>query len=609
MNALGKINALARKAGMEVDDYLLKLGSDPVFFVHQLWIDRKLDSKGPIGPAEEEMIYFAADASIPKKGILAPRGIGKTYFIVCALICWDLYRDAEQKIFLVSKSEPHAKKSLFMIKAWLKYVCFLSHLHSDEGRKGRWAEDEIDVQCHSLENDDGAQEDRTPSITTAGIDGALPGSRAHKVYVDDVEMPTNTKTITARAYLAQQVKEFSAIASYGDGEVVYVGTPHHEQSLYVHLNRLINELTGLQLYPFRTWTIQLPTPEECNLIIGLAPSLTRMLEGGAKPGTPVFPDRMPPSFIADKQGEGKSYFAMQFMLIASLSNELRYPLKLSDLIVFHCDRDKAPHSIQWGSSDHRGQRTDINDIENLGFAGDVMYAPIMHDPEWTHYRGTKMWVDPSAEGEDHTAWAIVSHLNGRFWVKCVDSDHRGHTNEVLHRICIAARQHFATEIYIEKNMGGTMFSQLLEQTLFQYYLRPGDEEEYPDGWGCHIVKDHDLTWSKHQKELTIIGALEGPMNNHRLVIDPRVLIPDYDYGTEYQLQYQLTHLTRQRDCLRHDDKIESLGRCIACWAGSMNLNPEMAAERSKELEKQKKIDAWWKDAGYNKTGTRWFSHS
>ena len=46
---------------------------------------------------------------------------------------------------------------------------------------------------------------------------------------------------------------------------------------------------------------------------------------------------------------GRSCFALQFMLDTRLSDALRYPLKLSDLIVMDIPTQEAPERLSWAS--------------------------------------------------------------------------------------------------------------------------------------------------------------------------------------------------------------------------------------------------------------------
>ena len=139
------------------------------------------------------------------------------------------------------------------------------------------------------------------------------------------------------------------------------------------------------------------------------------------------------------------------------------------------------------------------------------------------------------------------------------------------------------EIVIEANFGDGMFSQLLQPHL----RRAG------------VISAIEEVKVSRQKELRIIDTLEPVMNQHRLVVDRRVVEEDYrsiqKYGEEerlsFSLVHQLTRITRERGCLRHDDRVDgvSLGvaRAVLLMAQDANLK-KAEHERSqfeKELEK------------------------
>jgi hypothetical protein len=95
-----------------------------------------------------------------------------------------------------------------------------------------------------------------------------------------------------------------------------------------------------------------------------------------------------------------------------------------------------------------------------------------------------------------------------------------------------------------------------------------------------------------QKEARIIDTLEPVMNQHRLVIDPKVIQKDYDTvqhlppekAQRYMLVYQLTRITRQRGALAHDDRLDVLAMAVQYWVDQMAADVDSAMrERKNEL--------------------------
>ena len=175
-------------------------------------------------------------------------------------------------------------------------------------------------------------------------------------------------------------------------------------------------------------------------------------------------------------------------------------------------------------------------------------------PEFT---GSVMFVDPSGSGRDETAWAIVKMCMGRMYLTSSDGRLQGFAPETLKAIVDDARRNKVNTVVVEPNYGGGMFTEMLKAAFIEH------------GYPCSV---EDAEWARGQKELRIIDVLEPLFNQHRIVIDRAVIEKDlkaaanYDIGVNekpaYQLVYQMTRLTRERECIPHYDRIEALaGAC------------------------------------------------
>lgn len=73
-----------------------------------------------------------------------------------------------------------------------------------------------------------------------------------------------------------------------------------------------------------------------------------------------------------------------------------------------------------------------------------------------------------------------------------------------------------------------------------------------------------------RKEERIIETLEPVMNQHKLIIDPKVW--EYDYTSnpdaapekrlEYMLGYQMSRMCRDRGAVKHDDRVDALAQGV-----------------------------------------------
>lgn len=565
--------------------YEQNLYQNILFFAHELWIDRELHRKSPLSEIEEDIICYAAFGP-KKRGILAPRKLGKTTFVVALLTCWRLYRDPQRQILIPSKSHEHAKKIVRLIKGWLKTVPFLTHLYP---RKN------IEMDTATAFNVQGSlAAEKQASVTAIGIDGQLEGNRAHSVFPDDCETEGNTQTIEARDELDERVKEFfdilydemplvdgkpnpQIIPSIDPCEVCYVGTYHHEDSLYIRLSR--------RGYAFQTWPIAYPTPNET--VLNLAPFLARRLEDGtAKGGDPVYPHRFGPKEIDAKRQEGFLRFAMQHMLLCDLADKRRYPLKLADLIVLEVARNEAPIAVTWGVQNADGSTTDESITVDAIDPTDRLYRPIFIDKIYAPYTGTKAYIDPAGRGTDLTGYASVAMLHGVLWCKACLGFKGGADTASLDTIAEQCRANDARDVYYESNIdfAGT-YGQLLGAALQRAFIKPGGTDPagvfYPTGWTASLTPVHSGSHMGH-KELRVIAALEPIMSSHRLVMDPESLRHKRAEEPGHSLQYQLTRITKDRHSLAEDGKIDALAGCVAQWTASLAISPEQAAARHEQ---------------------------
>lgn len=245
----------------------------------------------------------------------------------------------------------------------------------------------------------------TPSVSAVGITGQLTGGRATLLVADDIEVPKNTFTEGMRERLSELVKEFEALIIPG-GEVIYLGTPQTEQSIYNGVRK-----SG---YDCRIWPARFPDPGKLSNYDGaLSEDILADIAAGARVGSSTDPERFTDLDLAEREGSyGRSGFALQFMLDTSLSDTERYPLKQSDLIYFDCAQDDSPVRVVWTSD----PRSAVGDIPNVGFAGDRLYRPVHIADARDKYTGAVIVIDPTGRSKDQTAVAVVKALVGQLFL-------------------------------------------------------------------------------------------------------------------------------------------------------------------------------------------------
>ncbi len=501
----------------------------------------------------------------PKLFLAAYRGFGKS-FIAVAYAVWTLYWSPNKKILLVSASQGFSKDLSTFAFQIIRTVPGLAFLDC-EGRE-RHSKISFDVGP--------AVPDKQPSVVALGIGGQLTGNRADVIIADDVEVPNNSDTQNAREKLAIGVQEFAAIIKPG-GQIVYLGTPQNESSIYTLLPE--------RGYKVVLWPIAYPDPALAAVQrTQLAPDILADLEKGAVPGEPTDPTRFDALSIAERRGEyGATGFALQFLLNTQLANVDKYPLKLRDLVLVACDGPVGPEEYVWtGAPQH-----ELNYPEARGLAGDRFFAPQLNERvRYSPWAGVLMYVDPSGTGKDETAFAIVKHLNGRLFVAECTGLPGGFSDATMVSLANAAKQHGVNRIAVEANYGGGMFTKLLQPHLMR----------------IHPCGVEDVVVSQ-QKELRILDTLEPVVQQHRVAFDPKVFErDDWRAGSlpelqarRYTLAYQFTRITREKGCLAQDDRVDALAGAIGLWVDSMAKDVDVEAVRSRNRLEANELRRWVAD--------------
>jgi len=535
-------------------------------FLYIVWKHLALPDPTPVQ-------YDIADylQNSPKRAIVeAFRGVGKSY-VTAAFVVHQLLLDPDKKFMVVSASKARADDFSTFTQRLILELPMCQHLVAAEGQ--RWSKIAFDVGP--------AKASGSASVKSVGITGQLTGSRADIIIADDVEVPNNSMTQGMREKLGEAVKEFDAVLK-PDGKIIYLGTPQCEMSLY-------NTLTE-RGYAMRVWPARYPSVEGSERAYGtrLAPTLWDDMGKAESPldGQPVDPMRFTDEDLLERElSYGRSGFALQFMLDTSLSDTDRYPLKLSDLMVMSCDRDKAPEKLVYGVM------KEIKELPNVGLAGDKFFAPEAIVGDYVDYDGSVLVIDPSGRGADETAYAVVKMKNGILYVPDAGGIEGGYSEKVLERLSYIAKDHKVNMVLIESNFGDGMFSEL---------LKPVIQRIYP-------VTMEEVRHSK-QKELRIIDTLEPVMNQHRLVIDPKVIQRDFDSvqhlppekAQRYMLTYQLTRITKARGALAHDDRLDALAMGVAYWVEQMAADVDSAINARKDALLREEIDKFMN--GFNVAG-------
>jgi hypothetical protein len=266
----------------------------------------------------------------------------------------------------------------------------------------------------------------------------MTGSRADIIIADDVESLNNSLTQGNRDRISETVKEFEAILKPG-GRILFLGTPQCEMSLY-------NQL-GFRGYSTCIWPSRYPDEKQLHAYGSkLSPLILETVKADPSlVGSSTDPKRFSDTDLAEREASyGKSSFSLQFMLDTTLSDQNRYPLKLSDLVVQALDHQLLPTKIVWGPS----PQLELKNLPALGLQGDRFYAPSSLLEGFFPPSGCVMAIDPSGRGKDETAYAIVKILNSQLYLVASGGFSDGYTESTLTALIRLAKHYKAQQIII-----------------------------------------------------------------------------------------------------------------------------------------------------------------
>lgn len=194
----------------------------PADFLEFLWVwNRDCGQETPRLHRRIARWLDARDAAGDRRLLLmAFRGAGKSTLV--GLWCaWQLHRRPETRILVLSADAPLAVRMVATVRRILERHPLCRHLLP--GDPASWAADRFTVARSGVLRD--------PSMLAQGLAGNITGARAEVIVCDDVEVAGNCDTPAKREELRERLRETEFVLLPG-GTILYVGTPHAEDSLY-----------------------------------------------------------------------------------------------------------------------------------------------------------------------------------------------------------------------------------------------------------------------------------------------------------------------------------------------------------------------------------------
>jgi hypothetical protein len=267
----------------------------------------------------------------------------------------------------------------------------------------------------------------------------------------------------------------------------------------------------------------------------------------------------------------RSNFTLQFQLDTSLSDALKFPLKISDIIALPLDGKVGPSALVW-----RADKSTLLDLPAVALPGDRWHGPAETGPS-VPFGETIVAVDPSGRGKDETVAMVLSQINGNLFLREIYASTDGYSDTTLCGILRMAKKFGATKCLIESNFGDGLVMEVMKKHAIE--MRVGLEFEE--------------VRSTTRKEDRIIDTLEPVLNQHRLVVDTRLVTWDYQSNNDMapeerlprMLMYQLTRMCREKGAVKHDDRLD-------CLSLGVKYFQDVMAVSQKEQDKRLRHDQW-----------------
>ena len=149
------------------------------------------------------------------------------------------------------------------------------------------------------------------------------------------------------------------------------------------------------------------------------------------------------------------------------------------------------------------------------------------------------------------------------------------------------QKNHATKLLVETNFGDGLVAELFKKHL-QQTKQAIDVEEVR---------------ANVRKEDRIIDALEPVFNQHRMVIDRRVI--DWDYKSNpdappeerlmYMLFFQMSRMCREKGAIKHDDRIDCLAQGVKYFQDAMAISAQEAIKLRRRDEWSDMLEMWTDD--------------
>lgn len=509
-----------------------------------------------------EIANYISNRDHPHRLVWSPRGIAKSMTSQIYVV-WRLFRDPNEHILVLSQSSTRAKSYTQFVKKLIKLLPVTRNMFPRNNIE-RTSGESFDVV--------GAMPSDSASVYASGVGNSIAGMRASMLIIDDVETHITVQSQALIERTMHGVNEAHNLLMSGKDESITLATPHSQNSLYIPW---LDSGTHAFICPARY-------PEDESIYMGfLAPYIQTAIGEDSSIVGQAIDERLNDEFLRNKELKiGKSNFKLQYMADVSEADDLKHPLKLSDLIVDDVSDEDAPLKVGYSSMPDNM----LYSIGHNGFKADRFFSPLYSSPERAKYETRILSIDPSGRGKDETGLAIIYTLNTRIFIKKITGIKGGYDADSLRSIASLCSLHSINTIVVESNFGDGAYLKMLEPYIFNESPKTAIEEIQVNS----------------QKEIRIIECLEPLLNQHRLIIDKDTLEKDKNALVKYSFTHQLSHITKERGSLAHDDRLDALSNGILYILDKIAIDEEYGLSKYNQEQEEKKIDMLRTILGGNK---------
>ena len=258
-------------------------------------------------------------------------------------------------------------------------------------------------------------------------------------------------------------------------------------------------------------------------------------------GTNIEPKRFKNKDVEKRRKAiGETAFQLQWMLNTALTDRTKFPLHISDLIINEyftkeqCQEEYLQHPEKLKQF-VREAKGDDGPRQSRAKGYEVPYTKKI------------LVLDPAGSGSDEFAWCVLGTRNSFIFVLGMGG-WDGFDKNRVEDIKLLAEEYRVNEILVETNFGDSIIMNLLQPNL-PYPITP--------------IKNYV------QKEKRIIDTLEPILNQQKLVCKRSLLVDE-------KFMSQFCNITLERNCLKHDDRLDALAMGVQYLQEEIAVNVDRA---------------------------------